>query len=59
MDFSALIAAGESQGLDLVGLTTQADFLADAGLGDFLVDLQREPDSAVDEYYRAQAAVFR
>jgi SAM-dependent MidA family methyltransferase len=59
VDFSALIAAGKSRGLDLVGLTTQADFLADAGLGDFLVSLQQEPDVAVEEYYRAQAAVFR
>jgi SAM-dependent MidA family methyltransferase len=59
VDFSSLIAAGESCGLDLVGFTTQADFLADAGLGDFLVALQNEPDVAVEEYYRAQAAVFR
>lgn len=59
VDFSALGAAAERAGLTIAGLTTQADALAQIGLGERLVQLQREPDVAVDEYYRAQAAVFR
>jgi SAM-dependent MidA family methyltransferase len=59
VDFSALIASGQEAGLDLVGLATQADFLANAGMGEFLVGLQHEPDTSIEEYYRAQAAVFR
>ena len=59
VDFSALIASGQESGLDLVGLATQADFLASAGLGEYLVALQHEPDTGIEEYYRAQAAVFR
>ena len=59
VDFSALIASGQEAGLDLIGLATQADFLASAGLGEYLVALQQEPDTSIEEYYRAQAAVFR
>jgi len=59
VDFSRLMEAGERAGLAVMGLTTQADFLAQVGLGDLLVALQQQPDTAVEEYYRAQAAVFR
>ncbi len=59
VDFSLLMEAGERAGLNAIGLTTQADFLANAGLGDLLVDFQRDPTTDTEEYYRAQAAVFR
>lgn len=59
VDFSRLVEAAERAGFAALGLTTQADFLAGAGLGELLVTLQRQPDTAIEEYYRAQAAVFR
>ncbi len=59
VDFTSLIDAGLGAGLELVGLTTQADFLAGAGLGDLLVEMQGDPDVTVESYYRAQSAVFR
>ncbi|MBA3276715.1 MAG: SAM-dependent methyltransferase, partial [Chloroflexia bacterium] len=59
VDFTLLAQAAEGAGLTVVGLATQSDFLANAGLGELLVDLQREPATAADEYYRAQAAVYR
>lgn len=59
VDFSRLMEAAERSGFVMMGLTTQADFLAQVGLGDLLVALQQQPDTSVEEYYRAQAAVFR
>ena len=59
VDFTALTIAAESKGMTGMGLIPQADFLANAGLGDLLVRLQRDAGTAVDEYFRAQAAVFR
>ncbi len=59
VDFTLIAKAAERSGLTTIGLTTQSDFLANAGLGDLLVALQRDPTTAVDDYYRAQAAVFR
>lgn len=59
VDFSNLIETANGVGLDVVGLTTQSDFLTGAGLGELLVSLQQEPHLAVEEYYRAQAATFR
>lgn len=59
VDFTRLQAAGEAAGLTFAGLTTQADFLADLGLGDLLVGLQTEPGTSVADYYAAQAAVLR
>lgn len=59
VDFTALERAGCDAGLVTAGLTTQGAFLASAGLGDFLVHLQQQPDTDPAAYYRAQAAVFR
>ncbi len=59
VDFSRVIEAAERAGCAVMGLATQADFLAQVGLGDLLVALQQQPDTAVEEYYRAQAAVLR
>jgi SAM-dependent MidA family methyltransferase len=59
VDFTALQAAGESAGLRLAGFTTQGAFLASLGLGDFLLQLQQDPATALSDYLRAQAAVLR
>jgi SAM-dependent MidA family methyltransferase len=59
VDFSAMIEVAEDAGLDVVGLATQADFLTGAGMGGLLIDLQQQPEMGLDEYYRAQSAVFR
>ncbi len=59
VDFTRLMTVAAESGLKVAGLATQADFLSNAGLGELLVSLQRQPDMGLDEYYRAQAAVFR
>jgi SAM-dependent MidA family methyltransferase len=59
VDFTALQRAGESAGMALAGLTTQGAFLASLGLGDLLVDLQRDETASVADYLAAQAAVYR
>jgi SAM-dependent MidA family methyltransferase len=59
VDFTALVEAAEGHGMRLEGLTTQADFLERIGLGELLVDMQRQEGMSIDVYYRAQAAVYR
>ena len=59
VDFTALARAGESAGLALAGLTTQADLLVALGLGEFMVEMQRDPEMTMDRYLAAQAAVLR
>jgi SAM-dependent MidA family methyltransferase len=59
VDFSALVQAAEQSGMVVAGLTTQGDFLAHLGMGDFLIDLQQQPDVGIDVYYETQGAVMR
>jgi SAM-dependent MidA family methyltransferase len=59
VDFGALRAAGEANGLTFAGLTTQGAFLASLGMGDLLVDLGRDPATTAEEYLAAQAAIVR
>jgi len=59
VDFTRLSEAATQTGMAEIGLATQSDFLANVGLGQLLVNLQQEPTTAVEDYYRAQAAVFR
>lgn len=59
VDFTALQRAGEEAGLDVAGSTNQADFLANLGLGDYLVELQQQPDATITSYRTTQAAVIR
>lgn len=59
VDFTWLARAATVAGMTEIGLTTQAEFLTQLGLGDWLVGLQTEPDTSMDEYYRAQGAVYR
>lgn len=53
VDFSAVAAAGETAGMDLLGYTSQGQFLLDAGMLDDLAELT--PGSL--DYLRAAAAV--
>ncbi len=50
--------AGEAR-LDVLGRTTQAEFLTGLGLGDLLVELQSRPGLTHAEYAAARAAVVR
>lgn len=59
VDFTALEAAGTRAGLQPAGFTTQGEFLAQLGMGMFLVDLQKEPDMTAEEYMAAKAAIIR
>lgn len=59
VDFTWLERAASNAGMQTIGLTTQAEFLINLGLGDWLVELQQQPDTGLDEYYRAQAATMR
>lgn len=58
VDFTALQDAAEAAGLTTLGLTTQSDFLAGAGIGELLVALQRRPGMTTSEYAAARAAVM-
>lgn len=59
VDFSALEGAGRQAGLWQAGFTNQGDFLAQLGMGTFLVDLQQEPGMTTEDYLSAKAAIFR
>ena len=59
VDFSALRRAGERVGLVFAGQTNQAAFLASLGMGDLLVELGKDPETTLDEYLAAQAAILR
>ena len=59
VDFTALSHAAAAAGMTEIGLTTQSEFLTQLGLGEWLVGLQTEPDTSLDEYYLAQGAVYR
>jgi SAM-dependent MidA family methyltransferase len=59
VDFTALQRAGEAAGMRLAGFTTQGAFLASLGLGEFLLELQKDPTTALPDYLRAQSAILR
>ena len=59
VDFSWLQDAATSAGMQPLGLTTQSEYLTRLGLGEWLMDLQKQPDTQVDEYYLAQNATMR
>jgi SAM-dependent MidA family methyltransferase len=59
VDFTWLTRAATKDGMTEVGLTTQSEFLTQLGLGEWLMQLQAEPNTSLEEYYRAQAVVFR
>lgn len=59
VDFTALQRAGESAGMVLAGFTTQGAFLASLDLGDYLMQMQRDPEATVEDYLGAQAVMLR
>jgi SAM-dependent MidA family methyltransferase len=59
VDFTALAEAGARAGMTPAGLTTQGAFLASLGLGERLLDLQRDPDASLADYVAAQTVVMR
>ena len=59
VDFSALRRAGEDAGLTFAGQTNQGAFLTSLDMGDLLVALGKDPETALPEYLAAQAAVMR
>ncbi|MGA7668771.1 MAG: SAM-dependent methyltransferase [Nitrolancea sp.] len=59
VDFSALQRAAREQGLQLLGFTTQADFLGGTGIGELLVRTQQEPGMSYQEYVGVRSAVIR
>lgn len=56
VDFTALERAAWRHGLAVLGLTTQAEFLANAGIGELLVELQGRPETTLESYLAARAA---
>ncbi len=59
VNFSEIQWHAEALGFDVSELTTQADLLADLGIGDRLVNLQARPDLTADDYLGVRAAVLR
>ena len=56
VDFSAVARAAEETGCDVLGLTTQANFVAGLGVDDLLIRMQRDTDPV--EYIRARETVM-
>jgi SAM-dependent MidA family methyltransferase len=59
VDLTAVERAAAATGLDLLGRTTQASFLAGLGIGELLVDLQSRPETTLESYLAAKSAVVR
>lgn len=59
VDFSLLADTVESEGMSKLGFTTQGEYLVSLGLGEWLIDLQQQPDVQYDEYFLAQNATMR
>jgi len=59
VDFSALIEAGILGGAELAGHTSQGAMLASLGLGERLIQLQRDPDATTADLFSARAVVLR
>lgn len=59
VDLTAVETAARSAGLDLLGSTTQAEFLTGLGAGDLLVGLQATGATDIGGYLTARSALFR
>jgi SAM-dependent MidA family methyltransferase len=59
VDFTALREAGEAAGLLFAGQTNQAAFLTGLDMGNLMVELGQDPETTMEEYLAAQAAVLR
>jgi SAM-dependent MidA family methyltransferase len=59
LDITAVERAAVAAGLDRIGRTKQADFLAALGIGDILVGLQSNLATTLESYLEARSAVVR
>jgi SAM-dependent MidA family methyltransferase len=59
VDLTAVGAAARRAGLEPLGATTQARFLAELGAGELLVGLQTEPGVTLESYLAARSALVR
>jgi SAM-dependent MidA family methyltransferase len=59
VDLTAVERAAVAAGLEPIGRTTQAQFLADLGAGELLVALQSEPNATLASYLEARSALVR
>jgi SAM-dependent MidA family methyltransferase len=59
VDLTAVDRAAREVGLESMGWTTQARFLARLGLGELLSELGRDPSTDAPQYLAARAAVAR
>jgi SAM-dependent MidA family methyltransferase len=59
VDFSWLADTAESAGMRVLGVTTQGEYLTRLGLGEWLMELQQQPDVAYEEYALGQHATMR
>ncbi len=59
VDFTALRDAGAAAGLTFAGQTNQAAFLTSLDMGNLMVGLGQDPETTMEEYLAAQAAVLR
>jgi SAM-dependent MidA family methyltransferase len=59
VDLTAVERAANAAGLDILGTTTQARFLAGLGVGELLVGLQGQRSLDIGEYLAARSALHR
>jgi Uncharacterized conserved protein len=59
VDLTAVERAAVAAGLEPLGRTTQAQFLADFGAGELLVALQTDPATTFESYFEARSALMR
>lgn len=59
VDLTAVERAAVAAGLEPLGRTTQARFLANLGIGELLVDLQTRPETDLESYLAAKSALVR
>ncbi|MCH8995245.1 MAG: SAM-dependent methyltransferase [Chloroflexi bacterium] len=57
VDFTSLMRAGESSGLQVAGFTTQSRFLSNLGIGVGVDTIAKESPGALEEYYARRRAV--
>ena len=59
VDVTSILRATAAAGLAPLGLTTQAEFLADLGAGELLAGLGRDPATRLEDYLTARSALVR
>ena len=59
VDLTALLRAAERSGLTELGLTTQAEFLVGAGIGERLEAIRNDPATTLADYLELRASLVR